>query len=446
MTDQGRLPTELAHVSRRIAGNLGIVLGGSGAVMALNFATSALNARALGPDGLGVIALFQATALIVTGFASLGLQQPVIRLGRQALEDGRPERVGDVVSLAFWTDTATACLAGVLSLVALAWFYVALDLPAAYRGLAQFYALVVFFSGTSAANGVFRLFNGFRYLSLTQVAAAALLLGASAVFFAVEAPLAWYLVANAVIVAVTAVAQLLLAARLLRVNGIPLAVRPAAWRAAGIARELGGYAWTTGAASVLATLRTHGESVLLGFLFGPAPVGVYSIVRQLAGTLNKVSSAASTAVFPEIASLASRGEVPAARALAGRVFRWSLVVGLVTVVVAAVAGPAVLGLGFGPGFRSGAMALTLLALAATLVFASAPYSMFIQAVISPRRLLLAHAGAFATYVVVAPGLVIGWGMDGAAAGQLVFAAALLAACWWLHRPASRPVTPGSEAP
>jgi O-antigen/teichoic acid export membrane protein len=433
MTDLRRQPTELAGVSRRIAANVGIVLGGSGAVMALNFATSALNARALGADGLGVIALFQATALLVTGLSSLGLQQPVIRLGRQALEDGDPERAGHVVALAFWGDAATAWLAGVLSLAALAVFYDSLDLPVTYLGLAQFYTLVVFFSGTSTANGVFRLFDRFRYLSITQAAGAGLILAASAVFFMLEAPLRWYLIANASITALTAIAQVVLAIGLLRRRGIPLTVRPPAWIGAGIGRELGAYAWTTGATSLIGTLRANGETVLLGLFFGTAPAGIYSVVKQLAGTLNKVSSASSMAVFPEMAALASRREVAAARAVAHRVFRWSLVVGLVTVVLAAALGPAVLGVGFGPGFGSGASALTLLALAATLVFASTPYSMFIQAVISPRRLLLAHVIAFLPYLIAAPLLIRGWGMNGAAVGQVVFAGALLAACWSMHR-------------
>ena len=108
MSSPHRQAIDLASIFRRIKVNVGILLGGSGIVMLLNFATAALNARALGPHGLGVIALFQASALLIIGLFSLGSQQPIIRLGKQAIEDDELERLSAIVSLALLVDFATA--------------------------------------------------------------------------------------------------------------------------------------------------------------------------------------------------------------------------------------------------------------------------------------------------------------------------------------------------
>ena len=433
MTSPLRQAIDLASIFRRIKVNVGILLGGTGVVTLLNFATAAVNARAVGAAGLGVIALFQASALIVIGLVSFGLQQPVIRLGKQALEDGRPERVGAVVSLALLVDFGTSIAAGILSLVAIAVGYRYLGLAPEYLWLAQFYTIVIFFSGTSAINGVFRLFDRFYYLSVAQVGGALAMLVASLAFYRIDAPLSWYLLANAVILAVTAQTQVLLALQLLRRNGIRLTAKPEILRSAGIGREFFSYAWTTGVTSTIGTLRANGESVLLGILLGPAPVGVYHVVKQITGALNKVSAASSSAVFPEISALASQRRLDDARGVVRKVAQYSVAFGACAVLASAALGGFVLEIGFGAEFRSGWAPLVLLAMAGTLTFASAPYSMFVQAVVSPRSLMRAHLCSFLAYVVCAPALIYSWGMTGAAVAQVVFAAALLTACWILHR-------------
>jgi O-antigen/teichoic acid export membrane protein len=163
------------------------------------------------------------------------------------------------------------------------------------------------------------------------------------------------------------------------------------------------------------------------------PVGIYNVVKQIAGALNKVASASSAAVFPEIAVLASQKRLDDARGVVRKIAWFSVALGGCAVLASVLFGGYVLELGFGVDFRLGWRALVLLAVAATLSFASTPYSMFVQAVISPSRLMRAHVISFLTYLACAPVVIKVWSLNGAAVAQVVFSLVLLATCWNMHR-------------
>lgn len=423
-----------AEMLRRIKSNIGILLGGSGVVMLLNLATSALNARALGPHGLGIVSLFQTSALMVMGLFSFGVQQPVIRLGKQSLEKGQVEKLGIITSMAMLIDILTSIAAGLFSLLMIKISYHRLNIPIEYYDIAQLYAVAIALTATSAANGIFRLFNRFHYLSLAQVFGALAQLTASTALYILKAPLATYLILNALVLTITAVAQVALAINLLKSNGITLSLKPEHLKEKGILREFLEYAKTTAGTSMLDTVRTKGDTVLLGYISGSAPVGVYYLVKQIAGTLNKAAAASSSAVFPEISGLASQNQLPEARKLVRNVAWHSLAIGSIAVTASTLLGGELLAKGFGEEFRTGWSSLILLTLAATISFMSTPYSMYVQAAISPERLMHAHLISFLGYLTVVIIATENWGITGAAIAQVTFALALLSTCWHMHRP------------
>jgi O-antigen/teichoic acid export membrane protein len=429
MSSPLRQSIDLATVFRRIRVNIGILLGGSGIVMLLNFATAALNARAVGPEGLGVIALFQASALMMVGVFSFGTQQPMIRLGKQALENGDLGRLGAIGSLALLVDYLAAAVAGVVSLVLLGAFAQRIGIEQGMVTLAQFYTIVVFLSGVTAANGVFRLFNRFHYLSVVQVGGALVLLAVSTVFYLLQAPLSWYLVAYAIVYAVTVQVQVALAVWTLRNHGAPVDLRPSALHVAGLGREFFSYAWTTNLTGVINSVRVNGEPLLLGALFGTATVGVYNVVRQVAGAFNKLATAGSSAIFPEVAELASRREFGPARRLLNRLALLGFLFGVAGIVAMAILGRPVLRIAFGPEFVAGYVALLIMGVAGALTLSSASFGGFVQAFVSPLRLLQVYGIAFCVYGVTAPLLIYNLGLNGAPLGQAVFALALWAGCW-----------------
>lgn len=421
--------TDLSAMVARIRANLGVLVGGSGAVAVLGFVATALNARALGPQGLGVLSLFQASALLVAGLFSFGTQQPVIRLGKQAMEERDVARLGAIAGLGLLVDMVAAAVAGVVGLIVVTGFADALGIDAGLLPVAQFYTVVVFLSGVTAATGVFRLFNCFHYLSLAQVGSGLALLGVAAVFGRVRAPLEWYLVAHAVIQVLAAQIQVAIALWLLHHRGASLYPRLAAGSYAALGREFLAYAWTTNLTGVINSVRANAEPILLGLLFSTSTVGIYNVVRQLAGAFNKLAMAGSSAIFPEVAELASRGDAVAARQLLTRLVVSGALLGLAGVAVLALLAEPLLRVGFGEAFVAGDLALVLMGLVGAVTLSSASFGGFVQAFASPVRLLRLYVVAFLVYACTAPPLIALLGLNGAPLGQLGFALALALGCW-----------------
>jgi hypothetical protein len=94
----------------RVRRNVVILLTGNGIASLLGFAALTFNARALGPEQLGILGLLQAF-VVVTSVFSFDTWQPVIKFGAeaQAAEDG--ERLRDIVMFGFVYDLAGALAA-----------------------------------------------------------------------------------------------------------------------------------------------------------------------------------------------------------------------------------------------------------------------------------------------------------------------------------------------
>ena len=397
----------------------------------LGFATAALNARAIGAEGIGVIALFQSSALLMTGLFSFGTQQPLISLGKQALHDGDRKRLGGIASLAISLDYASSIAAGVVSLIIVSGFGEKLNLNAETVYNAQLYTAVVFLSGVSAANGVFRLFNCFHYFAFAQTWNAAALLGCSLVLFAVRAPLQWYLIAFGLINIVTAQAQVMLALRLMKANSVKFEMPLEVLRFGGLGREFLSYAWTTNLTGIINSARMNGESILLGAMFGSATVGVYNVVRQVAGVFNKLASVASNAIFPEIADLVAQRNYKLARQLLNRLAILGLALGLFGAFSFLVFGETVLKTAFGSEFSAGYNALVLLGFAGAITLSGATFGGFVQAFSSPVSLLKIYIVAFVIYAVAATFLIHQFGIIGASLAQISFSIAFWLGCWLL---------------
>jgi O-antigen/teichoic acid export membrane protein len=169
-------------------------------------------------------------------------------------------------------------------------------------------------------------------------------------------------------------------------------------------------------------------------------VGVYTVVRQVAGAFNKLAMAASSAIFPEVAALASKRAAAVARRLLNRLALLGLLLGLAGLAGMVVLGRPVLRIAFGPDFMAGYAALLLLGAAGAITLSGASFGGFVQAFASPVRLLQVYLGAFSVYVVAAPLLIYNLGLNGAPLAQLAFAMALWTGCWW----ALRNVLPGRD--
>lgn len=414
-------------LSRRLIRNGAILLSGSGGAALLAIVAVAINSRALTLTEFGTFALLQATALLIAGFFTFATQQPVVKLGVEALDKGDKERFERLVGMGFAADFASAvgamALATGIALAAPILFGAPDDRAAA----ALVVAASLLFQGYRTSEGIFRAFDRFDQMGLIQVSAAAVQLCLSTLLWWADAPFIAYAWLAAVTIALPSLLQLAGAWTLLRRKGMRPRFR-AIREPTDDRREFVAYSWSTWATGSLDTVRMNGDAPLVGLLVSVEAAGIYNVARQLAGVLRKGAQIYASVFFPELAAFASRGDTERPRRLLRKILYLTLGITVAGTAGAALIGEWVLKTAFGSEFEAGHLVLMLLFAAAGIQLLSATYSMYVQAFIGPAALLVAYLLATLSFaIVIVPALLVG-GIAGAGMAQMTFFVVLAVAC------------------
>src|SRR5690606_5118751 len=88
---------------------------GTGLAAVLSMFAVAVNSRALTLADFGMFVLFQSSALLLAGVFTFATQQPVIKLGVQALQAGERERFEQLVGMGLVADLISAAATTVVA-------------------------------------------------------------------------------------------------------------------------------------------------------------------------------------------------------------------------------------------------------------------------------------------------------------------------------------------
>ncbi len=422
---------------RRVVRNLVALGSGTGMAALLSLLTAAANSRALSITEFGTYILLQSLALLIAGLISFATQQPVIKLGVAALEAGQVQRFEWLVGLGLALDVLAALLTGAIAITIVLVVPGLVGLSTELTEPAIIVAFCLFFQGFKTAEAVFRVFDRFALMGAIQVAVAVLQLAMALVLWGLDAPFWWYGLLIAGVVALPPMVQLSVSLYLLRSRGMrPRLARSTAGPAgadpgpdtSGDRREFIAYCWTTSIMSSCDTIRSNGDTALVGAIVSVEAAGIYGVAKQLAGIVRKATIIYASVLFPEFASMAASRAYDRAKATLRRV---SLIAAGLTAVL--VAGAAMLGglalrLIFGPEFSAGHLTLILLVAAAGLQIVSATYSMCVQTFTKPVYLLYAYFVATIVFVLSAIPCLYFFGVGGAAIAQIAFVMGLLFSC------------------
>ena len=414
-------------IYRRLARNSAYLAGGTAASALFMMLAAVINARALSPRDFGLLVLLQSATMLLGSFMSFSTQQPVIKLGASAQQDGDMPRLGRIIALGLLFDLAAALLAAALGFAVLyfgrGWF----GLDGEQVGWAMLFAAALLFTGFQTSNGVFRLLNRFGLLSLIQAGCAAGILVASALLYSASAPFGDYAKAWAAFYALNGLIPLLVALYLARAAGIPITSRIDGFSRQDVATFIA-YCWTTWGTSALDTFRSNGDSLLVGAAVSVESAGVYNVAKQLAGVLRKLNTIYASAAFPEISTLSARGEIDGARRVRNRMLWVGGIVGALAVACAILAGRFVLETLFGSRFGEAYLPLVFLTAAAASQLISHTLSMYVQVYAGPEKLFQNYLLAIAIFVVAVVPLTTFFSIVGTAQAQLLFSLALIGLC------------------
>ncbi|MFQ5786245.1 MAG: lipopolysaccharide biosynthesis protein [Alphaproteobacteria bacterium] len=315
---------------RRVFRNAGVLLGGKAVAGLFGLGALALTARALGPEVFGVLILVHTYVKLIGGLTKFQSWQTVIHFGARCLDEQRKGDFRRLIAFTFLLDGASA-LVGAAVAVAFA------ALAAGWLGwgddtvpLAVAYSALLLVTIKATPVGILRLFDRFDLLSVQSAVSPAVRLAGAGIAYAVGGGLeafliVWFLSGAADGVTLLALSWREFGRRGLRdgffsIRGSLVAPFPGLWR----------FAWTANLNSAVTTVGEHLSTLVVGWVLGPAPAGLYKIAGRYAHALATPAGLLRRTVYPELAKLSARGGVKASRKV---VLRAGLIAGSVALAV-----------------------------------------------------------------------------------------------------------------
>jgi O-antigen/teichoic acid export membrane protein len=337
----------------RVAVNSSWLIGANVCVYALAFLQGVVLARALGPSGLGILAVVVSLVTVIQQLLGSRVWEAATKFVVEFRTAGDPVRATATVKACYLVDAVGGILAFLLITFLAAPAAEALTGTPAAASAIRLYALSAIITvPVATASALLRIANRFRWLAFESVAEGALrlimiLAIVSGEGRAIDPILGAYLLASFA----GASAFVVLGRRAEReLDLVPWRDAPMSTLRADRRRVVRFLAYSnlTGTAR-LVTSRL--DVLIVGWLTTPRSVGLYRLARTVSDPLAGLANPVYQAVYPQVSELVHARDLDGVRRLTERIRRLGLAVVLPVCLVTVVAAPWVIPLVFGPAFR-----------------------------------------------------------------------------------------------
>jgi O-antigen/teichoic acid export membrane protein len=416
------------EIWRRLLRNVGYLVGGNAAASAIGLVSLALTARALGPEGLGVLALIEAYSRLIDRLCRLEPWQALIKYGAHALEDERFGHFRQLLKFGVLLDGAGALLATVIAVAGVylvgPWF----GWSAQTMEMAAVYSLGILFNLSATPTAIMRLFDRFALFAWLDVAVAGLRLVLVALAWAAGAGLWTFLLLGLGLGILRPAVLFALAWRELYRRGYADCLRQPM---RGLTRNFAGlwdFVWWLNLSILIRKSTRELDTLLVGTLLDPTAVGLYHVAKRLGDAALKVGVPIQQAIFPDVARLWARRQTDRMRQTVRRVNLASGALAAAGLVLVALSVDRVLVLAVGEAFAGARGALLLQMAAVTLALGGISLRPALLSMGLQRPLLhavvVASVAFYACLLIAVPML----GVIGASLAHLVFNGVWLAIC------------------
>lgn len=303
--------------------------------------------RVLTLEEFGIVLLLQTYVRFVAGLTMVQSWKAVLTFGQKIIDQGDNERFRRLTGFLIRLDTCAVLVALAVAFLLMGPMARFLGWPADVVAIAPYYTLILIVTVPSTPIGLLRLYDKVTAIAARHAINSTIrLIGAVWVYLAdggiVDLAIVWGLAAglSALFVYVEALRQCWIKDLWPRLFG---GFETASLGIANLWRFIG----VTNLSAFLENAVGHVSVLFIGGAIGATEVALYSIARQITGTLSKASSILSPVIFPEISRLEARGERSSLIKLLSRMIFYSAIFLSSVVVVLAVFGPHILQIVFG---------------------------------------------------------------------------------------------------
>ena len=416
---------------RRIIRNMAYLFSANVLVAVIGLGTVAVMARALGPSGLGAIALAEAFVRLVDQFIRLEPWQAVIRYGALALENGKEVEFRRLVKFSTLVDILGGCLAAIVAITTCILISSWLGFGQEQKMMTIVYSATLFLTLSSTPTGLLRIFDLFDLAAKLSVFLALCRLALSVAAWLMGGDIWTFVIILSVYTIGEQVAPLLLAWRELRRRG-----HSGIWKTplTGIFKENPGilrFIVNTNL-NVLARISTQRfDTLIVGAVLGTSAAGFYQLARRVGLAAQRIGRPIQQAIYPDLVKIWARGEKQRFRRIVLRVNGSLTIFSAMAILGAVYFMEFIVEIAFGEAFRPVAPLINIQLFAVALFLSGNILVPALMSMGADKALLIVSFMATAAFFAAIVPLVELFGTAGAVLSQVLFNLILLAGCWGL---------------
>ena len=333
---------------RELFKNVGLLLSGDGTARVLGLGSLVLTTRALGAEGFGLLVLANTYARVLDRLFNFQSWQAIIKYGAEALDSKRYEDFKGIIKLGTLLDASSAVFGSLIAVSAAYWTAKWFGWSQETAHMAALYSLVILFNLSGTPTGVIRLFERFGLLATQRVIVAVLKLFAIGAAYFSDASLWAYVLIWMICDIVGHVILLVMGYVLLYRKEI------GKWWKSPISnwRSFSSFVFWTNLSSTFDIPVKQLDVFIVSAVVSLEGVGIYKVFKSIADILTKPVDPVYQAIYPQFATLVTKGEDARAARMAAKVGLIILVVSIPTVILMSLSSQWWLSVIFGDTFAS----------------------------------------------------------------------------------------------
>lgn len=298
---------ELSFRARLIS--IGHLFAGSMSGSILGMLAFMVTARALGPQDFGILALTFSYARAIQLLITFQTWQPLIKYGAELQAADEREDMRSLLKFGLLVDFGGATTAYAVAIVGALTFGKVFGIEPRELGYVVIYSTILLFQITSFPTAVMRLYGRFRMLAYAPLIATSLRLILAVTGLVAHAPLVYFVVIWSITQVISCLILVVLSFIELNRHGVRKVL---AAPLAGVTRKFPGlWRFTLGTNAEL-TIRTSAyelDTLMVGFLAGPAAAGLYHIAKRLGRLGMQLGVQVQAVIYPDVARLWASGNI-----------------------------------------------------------------------------------------------------------------------------------------